>query len=545
MAVVMGVVFFVVMMGVLGLAMVMGGWGWEILSKMVNMGGGSWSGVGVELGGLGYGMSVVVMVVFLVVLGFGQYYMVSGMGLGVFGWMVVSFVVGVEVLLLGSGLYMLLVGWEILGVVSFLLIGYYCSRSSWGGALFTMLINRLGDVGVVLMFWGIIGGWMGAFMGVEWVGAGFVAMLIASVVTKSAQVPFGGWLPLAMAAPTPVSALVHSSTLVIAGLYLGSVFSVYLGKVGEVLVVLGVATILGSAVSAAGEMDFKKVVAYSTSMHLGLMLAMAIVVSWSFMGMHMVFHAFFKSLLFIGVGFAIMVMVHDQDFRGLVSGGGVGGAVGVVMLSSIWSLVGIVGFSGWVTKDGLLEQGLWSLDGVFVKLMMVVGLAVSGVYCLKIVMSVSGQSAMKGSVVLGWGLSGSVVWVMVTGVSVVGVMLGLGWSEWGDWGLGAGVVGFSEKCEYWFVLFGWLVLWWMAGIFGGVGYVVGLEGAYGRMLVKTWADWGLSGYWVEEVWIMGVVNSVVESVVWVVDRLGESLVYTDWYFVVIAVLAGLSFVALV
>nr|QDM37028.1 NADH dehydrogenase subunit 5 [Centrorhynchus milvus] len=529
---------------VVGVVSALSGMGWSVGWLVVSVGGGDAGGVLLELGGRSFSMFVVVLVVFLTVIGFSGCYM-SGMGgLGVFEWMVVGFVVGVEILLVGSGLYSLLVGWEILGVVSFLLIGYYCSRSSWGGALFTLLVNRLGDVGVVLMFWLFLGSLLGVELGLEWVVAGVVFALTVSLTTKSAQVPFGSWLPLAMAAPTPVSALVHSSTLVIAGLYLGWFYSVYLSPVGGWLMILGVATVMGAGLGAAGEMDFKKVVAFSTSMHLGLMVVIAVVVSWWFMGVHMGFHAFFKSLLFMGVGLGIMVMVHDQDFRGSVVGGAAGVVVGLVVVSSVWSLVGLVGFSGWVTKDGFLEHELWGLQGWMVGLLVVVGLAGSSVYCLKMVMGVVGQSMGKGSVSMSWHLEEMVAVMGIMVVSVVGVVLGVGWSLWGDWGVSVGVCSGGEKLVYWLMFMFWLVLWCILGSIAGIGMVEGLESVLGGLIAGGGLSEGMWGYWMESVWVGGVVLSVVESVSGMGVNGAGGLVYLDWYFVVFVVLGGLSFVAL-
>lgn len=107
------------------------------------------------LGDKGFGMTGALLIVYFLVILFRAHY-IGGGDTSNFIWMVFLFVRGVVVMLLGGGLYPLLVGWEILGVVRFILIGYYCTRTSWGRALFTVLINRLGDVGLVLMFWGLV-----------------------------------------------------------------------------------------------------------------------------------------------------------------------------------------------------------------------------------------------------------------------------------------------------------------------------------------------------------------------------------------------------
>nr|QKK36829.1 NADH dehydrogenase subunit 5 [Sphaerirostris lanceoides] len=504
--------------------------------------GGDVAGLGLDLGGVTYVMSLVVWIVFFVVLGFSFYYMLEAFGVGSFGLMVLGFVLGVEMLLLGSGLYSLFLGWEVLGVVSFLLIGYYCTRSSWGGALFTLLMNRIGDVGFVLMFsvmlgvmWGVEGGEIGVSIVVG-------VLVVMCMVTKSAQVPLGGWLPLAMAAPTPVSALVHSSTLVIAGLCLSWFYGVYLGKWEVWLVLVGVLALVGAVLSASGEADFKKVVAYSTSMHLGLMLVMAVCVSWWFMGVHMSLHAFFKSLLFVGVGCVILVMIHDQDFRGFMVGGSVSASIGVVVLGSMWSLVGLVFFSGWVTKDSLMEFSSsecmsWGIWGSIV-----IGLAGSGVYWFKLVSGLGGQSAGKLGVISEWGMGLSLMWIVVLGVSVFSVMGGVVWSLWGDWGLGALVISDGEKGSYWAGVSVLLVMWFVLGESVGVGMLVGLEKVLSKVVSSEgyWA--GLENMWLELVWLGGVVGAVVGGMSGIGGLLAGSLVYLDWYVVVMVILVGLCFV---
>nr|AMK47820.1 NADH dehydrogenase subunit 5 [Centrorhynchus aluconis] len=540
--------------GVVSLAMVMSGMvvaGWVVMKGVgasvdwsIGTLGSDVGGLGVSFGGFTYGMSLVVWLVFVVVLGFSMYYMAGAGGSASFGWLVLSFVVGVQVLLLGSGLYTLFLGWEVLGVVSFLLIGYYCTRSSWGGALFTLLINRVGDIGGVFMFVVMLGVMWGAEMGEVGVGVVVGVLLMMCMVTKSAQVPLGGWLPLAMAAPTPVSALVHSSTLVIAGLCVGWFFSVYLGEWSSWLLWVGVGTLVGAALSASGEADLKKVVAFSTTMHLGLMVVMAVVVGWWFMGVHMSLHAFYKSLLFIGVGCVILVMVHDQDFRGFVVGGRVMSSLGVVVLSSIWSLVGLVYFSGWVTKDSLMEVAGSSTMGWGVWAMIILGLAGSGVYSFKLLFGMGSQSAGKTGVVGEWEIGMSWVWLAVLMVSVLSSLGGIVWSLWGDRGVEALVVSGEEKGAYWVMLSVLVVGWLVLGSSIGVGLLVGLEKVLSGVGSSQGYGAGMENLWLEVVWLGGAVSAVVEGVVGMGELAVSGLVHFDWYVVVMVMLVGLCFVVI-
>nr|YP_011002183.1 NADH dehydrogenase subunit 5 [Bolbosoma nipponicum]WPN89835.1 NADH dehydrogenase subunit 5 [Bolbosoma nipponicum] len=511
----------------------------------------SWGMVGVTdeiygfsylFGDKGYVMVGVLVIVYLMVSLFGSYYMSSGMS-GSFSWLVMLFVGGVIVMLLSGGLYNLLVGWEILGVVSFILIGYYCTRSSWGSALTTVLINRVGDVGLVLLFWGL---WL--LCGVLW---GFDVlclwlcgvMVSACVLTKSAQSPFGCWLPLAMAAPTPVSALVHSSTLVIAGLFVCWFMEEALGPVLIfVLGLMGVATLLSAGLSSVCEMDFKKVVAYSTSMHLGLMLCMAFWVGWMFMGVHMELHAFFKSLLFIGVGFVIMIVCHDQDYRGFSMGGVAGGVVGVFILSSLLSLIGWTYFSGWFTKDGFMEYLVFQSLGLIVWLVVMAGLATSGVYSFKLLVSVMSDSLVKMPLVLDWvGLKGLMVGVVCAG-SIMGSVLGLVCGLWVNWGVSVCVLGVSEKFMFWCLVLSVAIVWFLVGrYFVGSGFSVYIQGMYQYLLAvfSYFVFSAVQGF--ENCWLLGLVDGVLA----VFGLLGEYVVSLlsslDWYLVFMVVLVGLCF----
>ncbi len=196
----------------------------------------------------------------------------------------------------------------------FLLIGYYGRRVSWGSALYTIIVNRCGDFGFVLVLVFFVN--LGIFnnLGV------FIICLSVSLLllSKRAIYPFNGWLPLAIAAPTPVSALVHSSTLVIAGLYMCSVlYNCLYGNSTILLVYLCLITMCIAGFSTLGESDMKKVVALSTSMHLGIMGIILFLLGILQIEAHIFFHAIYKRSIFIIVGVLICVACHEQDLRGV------------------------------------------------------------------------------------------------------------------------------------------------------------------------------------------------------------------------------------
>nr|YP_007183135.1 NADH dehydrogenase subunit 5 [Echinorhynchus truttae]CCA94466.1 NADH dehydrogenase subunit 5 [Echinorhynchus truttae] len=419
-------------------------------------------GTNLEVGGDGWLMVGVVLAVCLVVVVFSGVYMSSDAFYNQFLVILLFFVFGVVVLLVSSGFYYLLIGWEVLGLVSFFLIGYYGSRFSWGSAMVTVMVNRVGDVGMalILLFLLVYGGLFSGGEGV-YLSIGLSITVMFVVITKSSQYPCSGWLPLAMAAPTPVSALVHSSTLVIAGLFVGWVLSGSYGVGLKVVgVVIGLVTLMSSSLSVLWECDFKKVVALSTSIHLAIMLMMGFVVSWVFMSMHMGLHAFFKSLLFVGVGLLIMLLLHDQDFRGSSSGGVFSAWCGALIVSSLGSLVGLAFFSGWVTKDCLMEVVMVSDMGWFWFVALFSSLACSFVYAYKLVCSIFSVTPLSGLFSSGWDGGYSLLSVLSMGCCLsvaVGCLTGTGL----DASFSVSSFDVSEKLLYYgFGLFV-ILFWWL------------------------------------------------------------------------------------
>ena len=213
-----------------------------------------------------------------------------------------------------GNIFVMLVGWDGLGVVSFLLVIFYGRPYVLDAGLLTVFSNRVGDAFFLLFF-----GWFFASGGLSpdflW-GVGVVPLLFVflGAVTKRAQLPFSSWLPAAMAAPTPVSSLVHSSTLVTAGVYVllrynfSFVHSVFFYSVS-------LSTFFLAGVGAFFEMDFKKVVAMSTLSQLGFMIFCLSVGLWGVSFFHIVLHAVFKSMLFLSCGVLMVSLGGGQDSR--------------------------------------------------------------------------------------------------------------------------------------------------------------------------------------------------------------------------------------
>lgn len=357
-----------------------------------------------------------------------------------------------------------------MGVIRFVLIGYYGTRSSWGSALVTIVINRGGDVRFILMLLILallLGGLNGSVLG------RVVGLLGCTLVlTKRSQFPCRGWLPLAIAAPTPVSALVHSSTLVVAGLVIGVYLWGIMGVesiVAELCLLMGVMTLISSRIRVLWEIDFKKVVALSTSIHLRVMLLILVARGTGLAMMHMAVHALFKRLLFVAVGVIILISYHDQDYRGVLGLGGEFSAVsGVVVLRRVWSLVGLIGFRGWVTKDTLLERIYLQGGGLAVALVIVVAIRCRILYGWKLVSISVGRGGAQSLSSVGWGVSRSLL-VVIGVIGVLGVSVGGLISRGLDSSVALGVIRGLEKGVYWVVGVIVISVVLLGGLFSPVG----------------------------------------------------------------------------
>lgn len=234
--------------------------------------------------------------------------------------LVLLFVISINILIFFPHLMVLLLGWDGLGLVSFILVIYYQNPKSLAAGIITALTNRIGDVILLLSIawtlnqgqWNIIHIWESQSF--NWQSA---AILIAAI-TKRAQIPFSSWLPAAMAAPTPVSALVHSSTLVTAGVFLLIRFYPFLRSTtwfNQLLLLIAVTTTTMAGLRAITECDIKKIIALSTLRQLGIIIAAMGLGMVNLAYFHMVTHALFKALLFICAGTLIHRHMHRQDLR--------------------------------------------------------------------------------------------------------------------------------------------------------------------------------------------------------------------------------------
>nr|YP_003345041.1 NADH dehydrogenase subunit 5 [Telchinia issoria]ACT83180.1 NADH dehydrogenase subunit 5 [Telchinia issoria] len=258
----------------------------------------------------------------------------------------------------------ILLGGEGLGLVSYCLEIYYQNIKSYNAGMLTALSNRIGDVMIlILISWMLnYGSWNYIFylnfMNNEYSMKIISLLLVIAAMTKSAQIPFSSWLPAAMAAPTPVSALVHSSTLVTAGVYLLIRFNNLLIDMFffKFLLLFSGLTMMMAGISANYEFDLKKIIALSTLSQLGLMMSILSMGFYDLAFFHLLTHAMFKALLFMCAGVIIHMMNDNQDIRVM---GGINLYIPLTSLClniSNMALCGIPFLAGFYSKDLILEM---------------------------------------------------------------------------------------------------------------------------------------------------------------------------------------------
>nr|YP_010945306.1 NADH dehydrogenase subunit 5 [Japanagallia malaisei]WMI45373.1 NADH dehydrogenase subunit 5 [Japanagallia malaisei] len=305
--------------------------------------------------------SVVLFISSMVILYSCQYMGYSSYSSMRFLYLVVIFIMSMVLMIISPNLLSILVGWDGLGLVSYCLVIYYSSMSSYLSGLITCMTNRMGDIGLLIsLSWMFsYGGWHFIFYNGYMIYNLFI-LLSFSCFTKSAQIPFSCWLPAAMAAPTPVSALVHSSTLVTAGIYLLFRFFSNLFISSNFLLYLSMFTLIFSSFCANYEYDLKKIIALSTLSQLGLMMTSLYLGLLDLGYFHLLTHAMFKSMLFLCAGIYIYYMYDNQDIRMMGSLCLFMPVTSVCFNISSMALCGIPFLSGFYSKDFFVEMSIFN-----------------------------------------------------------------------------------------------------------------------------------------------------------------------------------------
>ena len=275
------------------------------------------------------------------------------------------------ILVMGSNYLLMFVGWEGVGLCSYLLIGFWFKNTAFNDAAKkAFIVNRIGDMalilGVILIFihfgslsYQEVFAKAPEFMPGSEIITIITLLLFVGAIGKSAQIPLYTWLPDAMAGPTPVSALIHAATMVTAGVYMVARNNILYSMSPftlNLIVIIGLSTALLAATIAVAQNDIKKVLAYSTVSQLGLMFLALGLGAYSSGIFHMTTHAFFKALLFLGAGSVIHGMSGEQDIRNM---GGLRKSLPLTFATFLIGTLAISGlppFAGFFSKDEILAQ---------------------------------------------------------------------------------------------------------------------------------------------------------------------------------------------
>nr|YP_010014987.1 NADH dehydrogenase subunit 5 [Halocynthia aurantium]QOI13838.1 NADH dehydrogenase subunit 5 [Halocynthia aurantium] len=324
---------------------------------VVSLGSGLWLGVSLDFLVDFYTICfyLVAGVVSWSILEFGFSYVGGEPQFGKFSWMLLCFLFFMMCLVVAGNFLMLFLGWEGVGLLSFVLISWWCSReSAVGSSIQAVLYNRVGDFGMMIWLSCLLFSGTGFSLGEnEALTFGFFFLLLA-IMAKSSQFLFHPWLPNAMEGPTPVSSLLHSSTMVVAGVFL-------LIRVVESVDCMGVVMLVGAVTSfwggycAIGQFDFKKVVAFSTTSQLGFMV-FTVGMGFSYLAFfHVLMHAFFKAMIFMVSGEMIHARQNIQDLRELGHGMLYNKTSGFLLVLGSGVMMGFPFLSGFFTKDMVME----------------------------------------------------------------------------------------------------------------------------------------------------------------------------------------------
>ena len=303
--------------------------------------------------------------------------------------LVLTFILRMYLLILSPNLVRILLGWDGLGLSSYLLVIYYRRPKAYNSGIITALSNRFGDILILISISYLLieGNWNLNFYSINPDLKHISYVLILAACTKRAQIPFSAWLPAAIAAPTPVSSLVHSSTLVTAGVYLIIRHSsiLFLNSTSWYLLIIGAMTMLIARFSAILERDIKKIVALSTLRQLGIMIMRLGMGFYILRFFHLLRHAFFKALLFITVGRLIHNRKDYQDIRLI------GRSSNSLPLSrrfayiAIMRLIGFPFIAAFFSKEIILEFLLINNHNLYIYLVILTGILLTVIYSIRFI----------------------------------------------------------------------------------------------------------------------------------------------------------------
>nr|YP_010252258.1 NADH dehydrogenase subunit 5 [Desis jiaxiangi]QTX95131.1 NADH dehydrogenase subunit 5 [Desis jiaxiangi] len=300
-----------------------------------------------------------------------------------FSLMLLMFVLSMSILILSDNIIFILVGWDGLGLSSYILVVYYQNASSSASGSITLLSNRLGDIMILISIALLMMNMNWNFHMNKEFNLTILILLLIAASSKSAQFPFSAWLPAAMAAPTPISALVHSSTLVTAGVFLLIRILNNIHPISMlILLISSSATALYASMAANWEQDMKKIIALSTLSQIAMMMFAIAMKSSTLAFLHLIIHALFKSMMFLCAG----IMIHNssyQDMRMMGMSFFKTPLISTILGISTMALMGLPFMSGFFSKDMIIELLTSSKIYSFLSILMIMSIGMTASYSLR------------------------------------------------------------------------------------------------------------------------------------------------------------------
>nr|AWV84063.1 NADH dehydrogenase subunit 5 [Tettigades opaca] len=332
-------------------------------------------------------LSTVMFISSMVILYSGEY-MSKDKTINRFIYIVLMFVISMMMLIISPNMISIIIGWDGLGLVSYCLVIYYQNTLSNNASMLTALMNRIGDVAILMSIaWMMNFGSWNFYSFIDKMDMNYMIMLVMlASFTKSAQIPFSSWLPAAMAAPTPVSALVHSSTLVTAGVYLMIRFSNMIQGMNliNLFMLMSVMTMIMSGIGANFEFDLKKIIALSTLSQLGIMMTILMFGYSTLSFFHLIIHALFSSSLFLCAGMIIHGFSNNQDIRMMGCLCHQMPMTMTLMNIANLSLCGIPFMSGFYSKDLIMESMCFNNINFMIMMLMYIGIGLTSFYSMRL-----------------------------------------------------------------------------------------------------------------------------------------------------------------
>ncbi|YP_009741798.1 NADH dehydrogenase subunit 5 (mitochondrion) [Cylas formicarius] len=336
-------------------------------------------------------MGYVLFISSMVIL-YSEDYMKGDLNISRFIMLILLFIISMLLLIISPNLVSILLGWDGLGLVSYLLVIYYQNVKSYNAGMLTALSNRIGDAALLLSISWMMnyGSWSYIyylnFMKSDFSMQVLVLFIVLAAFTKSAQIPFSSWLPAAMAAPTPISSLVHSSTLVTAGVYLLIRFQeAFSSSLMFLMMFLSMMTMLMSGIAANFENDLKKIIALSTLSQLGFMMSILFLGSVDLAFFHLLIHALFKALMFMCAGIIIHNFSGCQDIRYMGSLINQMPVISSIFFFSNMALCGMPFLSGFYSKDLILESMSMGYMNMFMFFIFYLSIGLTVMYTFRLI----------------------------------------------------------------------------------------------------------------------------------------------------------------